>query len=259
MAIDFPLILTVLVLVAGLICLIDLLFLAKKRKLTAKKQPVIIEYARSFFPVLLIVWVVRSFIVQPYRVPTGSLEPTVLPGDFIVVKQFAYGVRLPVLNTKIMETKEPKIGDIVLFFWPPDPSVVFVKRVVGTPGDHVVYKNKILTINGKEMPQKLLDTLENSLKEPVYKKEEDLMGVKHAIYVKRNDNFAVNDAANNVDVIVPPGKYFMMGDNRDDSYDSRGWGEVPEKNLIGQAFGIWMSWDAENYRVRWNRIGKAIH
>jgi signal peptidase I len=256
--IDFPLILTALVLVTGLICLIDALFFAKKRSESGEKKSILIEYARSFFPVLLIVWVVRSFIVQPYRVPTGSLEPTIMPGDFIIVKQYAYGLRFPVTNTKMMATGEPKRGDIILF-WPPDHSDVFVKRLVGLPGDHIVYKNKTLSINGKEMPQtsieKTYDTLEDGRKVPVEKKQEDLMGIKHDIYLQMNNSNNQND----VDVTVPAGHYFMMGDNRDDSADSRVWGFVPDKDLIGQAFGVWMSWDNEHARIRWDRIGKALH
>lgn len=254
---DFAFYLTLAVVVAGVISLVDLLFF-KRRRPTGKKAPMVIEYARAFFPVLLVVWVMRSFIIQPYRVPTGSLEPTVMPGDFIAVEQFAYGLRLPAMNQKIIPIGEPKRGDIALFRWPKDPSIVFVKRVIGLPGDHVVYKNKILTINGKEAKQKLLfkayDENEWGYKRPVYVKQEDLGGVNHNIYVQ-----PYGGEMGDYNLVVPKGEYFMMGDNRDNSDDSRQWGFVPEKDLIGKAFGIWMSWDPIHHAIRWNRIGSALN
>ncbi|NNM58223.1 MAG: signal peptidase I [Legionellales bacterium] len=255
MNVDFPLILTIAVLVTGFIALCDILFFAKKRP--AKRKPnFLIEYSRSLFPVLFIVLVIRSFIVQPFRVPTGSLEPTVMPGDFIAVNQFAYGLRLPVLNTKIIPIGEPKRGDIVVFRWPVDPRIDFVKRVVGLPGDHVVYRDKVLYINEKEATQTLVG--QNVDVEPtgnisVQEYEEDLNGVKHDIFINPNGG-----EMQDVDVIVPAGHYFMMGDNRDSSADSREWGFVPEENLIGKGFFIWMSWNSENHKVQWKRIGTVI-
>ena len=135
--IDFPLILVVAVIFAGVLSLIDVLFFAKKRKKNDSRMPLIVDYSRSFFPVLLLVLIIRSFIFQPYRVPTGSLEPTVLPGDFIAVSQYAYGLRLPVLGTKILPISEPKKGDIALFYWPVNPKIMFVKSVFGTPGHNL--------------------------------------------------------------------------------------------------------------------------
>ena len=251
---DLPFILTSLVLISGVITLVDILFLAKKR-VANKKQPLVIEYARSFFPMLLLVWVIRSFLIQPYRVPTGSLEPTILPGDFIVVNQFAYGFRFPIFNIKFFDVGEPKRGDIVLFHSPVDP-IILVKRVIGLPGDHVVYKNKILTINGHQISQKPagLDLdVEDKFFTPVQVKVEQLDNVEHKIFIKSGYN-----EWEKIDVIVPTGSYFMMGDNRDSSADSRFFGFVPEKNLIGKAFGIWMSWDSGGMRVRWKRIGQKI-
>jgi signal peptidase I len=254
---DFPFILTSLTLVSGVLALIDILFFTSNRKKTSKK-PLIFEYARSFFPMFLAVLIIRSFIVQPYRVPTGSLSPTVLPGDFIAVNQFAYGLRLPLINYKIIPINEPKRGDIVLFRWPQDPRVIFVKRVVGLPGDHIIYKNKILTINNIEATQKFISK-ELSIsadKMPItaLKKSEDLLGIKHQIFVYEPDNSLIKD----LEIIVPKNQYFVMGDNRDDSNDSRYWGFVPEENLIGKAFIIWMNWNSENYKITWNRIGKSI-
>ncbi|MBA2654318.1 MAG: signal peptidase I [Gammaproteobacteria bacterium] len=256
MNIDFPFILTMLVVITGLIALADTLFFAKRRTNEAA-MPKIIEFSKSFFPALLLVWIIRSFIIQPYRVPTGSLEPTVLPGDFIAVKQFSYGLRVPVINQKIFGVGEPKRGDIALFHWPVDTSKLFVKRVIGLPGDHIVYKNKTLTINGQEMSQEYLgkgkDIEQDGLTSEVDHKIENLAGIKHNIFVKPE----VSDPVD-VDIVVPDNHYFMMGDNRDDSDDSRSWGFVPETFLIGKAFGIWMSWDAQDHHVRWNRIGKAV-
>lgn len=259
MTLDFAFFLTLAVIVTGIVSLVDKLFFDKRRRAKdIHKPPLIIEYMRAFFPLLLIVWVVRSFIVQPYRVPTGSLEPTVMPGDFIAVEQFAYGLRLPVLNKKIVAVNEPQRGDIALFRWPSDPRIIFVKRVIGLPGDHVVYKDKVLYINGKKMGQKFLkktyDHGQFGYKRFVYIKEENLGGVKHKIYVQ-----PTGGETKDYNLTVPPRHYFMMGDNRDNSDDSRQWGFVPEKYLIGKAFGIWMSWDTVRHNVRWSRIGKGVH
>jgi len=256
MNLNFPLILVILTAVSGLIALFDILFLAKKRK--DKKMPVIIDYARSFFPVFLIVLVIRSFVVQPYRVPTGSLEPSVLPNDFIVVSQFAYGLRLPVLNTKVLNIGKPKRGDIAVFRFPARPSVDFVKRVIGVPGDHIIYKNKILFINGKKMTQKYVkdsfDTEPGMPNIAAQVRDEDLEGIQHQILINANSTMP----AETYDFIVPKGYYFMMGDNRDDSGDSRFWGFVPEKNLVGKAMMIWLSWDSHKFNVRWSRIGTIL-
>lgn len=252
---NFPLILTIAVFVTGIISLIDILFFAKKRKPDTKPNT-LTEYSRSLFPVFLIVLIIRSFIVQPFHVPSGSLEPTVLPGDLVAVNQFAYGLRLPVVNTKVVSVGEPKTGQIAVFRWPPQPNIDFIKRVIGVPGDHIQYINKVLYINGKEATQ----TFEGMAvdHEPdgditVKKYLEDLNGVKHYIYINPNGG-----ETQDFDLIVPPGSYFMMGDNRDNSADSREWGFVPESNLIGKAFFIWMSWDSQAHRVRWNRIGTVL-
>lgn len=258
MTFDFAFYLTLAVLITGVLTLLDVLVLARKRLASGAKQSMLVEYARAFFPILLIVWVLRSFLIQPYRVPTGSLEPTIMPGDFIAVNQFDYGLRLPVINKKVISISEPKRGDIALFRWPVNPKVVFVKRVIGLPGDHIVYKNKVLYINGVEAKQKFIKKTVDYGNAPgqtrvVYKMQENLNGVKHDIFIQ-----PVGGETRNYDLIVPPHEYFMMGDNRDDSDDSRSWGFVPEKNLIGKAFGIWMSWDPVHHRIRWNRIGMGV-
>lgn len=261
MIIDFSFYLTLAVVVTGVIALFDTLFLEKKRRQTGTKQPALVEYARSFFPVLLAVLIIRSFIAQPYRVPSSSLAPTILPGDFIAVKQYEYGLRLPVLNTKIVNIHEPKHGQIFLFRNPLDPNITFVKRVVGVPGDHIEYKNKVLYINGVEAKQKLLEPThyidENGIYYTENRMEEDLDGVKHSIFVQPEGG-----ETQDVDVVVPAGHYFAMGDNRDNSGDSRYFGFVPEENLIGQAFLIFMSWDSGASgleKVRWQRIGLGVH
>ena len=258
MLFKFAFYLTLAVIITGIISAVDILFFARKRRAKGISKPfVLIEYARAFFPVLLLVLILRSFIVQPYRVPTGSLEPTVMPGDFIAVEQFAYGLRSPVFHVKFLDIGEPKRGQIVLFRWPKNPAIIFVKRVIGLPGDQVVYKNKVLYINGKEEKQKFLynayDVGAYGYQRLVHVKQEDLDGVKHKIYIH-----PAGGETEDYDITVPPGHYFMMGDNRDNSDDSRQWGFVSEKELIGKAFGIWMSWDPTHNKIRWDRIGKGL-
>lgn len=236
-----------------IVWMIDKLFFEGVRKLKKIKEPMLVDYARSLFPIFLIVLVVRSFIIQPFRVPTGSLEPTVMPNDFVAVSQFAYGLRLPVINTKIAHISEPQHGDIVVFRYPVDPSVNFVKRAIGLPGDHIVYKNKVLYINGQEMKQTFIkegEDVESTGNISSKVMEENLMGIKHQILI-HDDGGETDD----FDFTVPKGYYFMMGDNRDDSADSRVWGFVPEENLVGRAFMIWLSFD---HGIRWSRIGTKI-
>lgn len=257
---NFELILFYAVVVCGLIALFDIVFLAKKRKKsqTPDKMPIIIEYARSFFPILLIVFLLRSFLYEPFRIPSGSLEPTLLVGDFVLVNKFDYGIRLPVIHTKIIKIGEPHHGDIFVFRYPPNPSIDFIKRLIGLPGDHIRYVDKVLYVNGKEIPQKVIGTTtrvdEEGNTQQVVIKEEDFFGVKHKIYQNENQQSEDFD-----DIVVPPGQYFAMGDNRDDSADSRFWGFVPEQNVVGKAVAIWMSWDSADHKIRFNRMFKPIH
>jgi signal peptidase I len=260
---DFPLILLSVIVFSGVVVLVDYIFcLCNKEKfLEKKKRSVIIEYSRAFFPVLLLVFCIRSFLVQPYRVPTGSLEPTVMPGDFILVNQFDYGLRFPVWNKKFVKIDEPKRGQIALVPYPVDPSFTFVKRVIGLPGDHISYINKVLYINGKKQPQKYIGTvtrLNDFGQLTTYQKyQEDLDGVKHDIFLVAND-----PAENFYNLVVPKNEYFMMGDNRDESEDSRYWGFASEKTLVGRAMFIWMSWDPNAAHwydyIRWHRIGNKL-
>jgi signal peptidase I len=256
---NFATTLTLLVFGTGIIALCDLLFLARRRRAKNRPRPLIVENAYSFFWVLLLVWGIRSFIVQPYRVPTGSLEPTVLPGDLILVNQFTYGLRFPIMNLKMVNLNEPKVGDIALFYFPVNPEILYVKRVIGIPGDHIVYKNKVLYINGKEATQTLrndtYDVEPGAIPMTVLQKTEDLNGVKHDIFVRTDIGIEGQDR----DITVPPGMYFMMGDNRDNSDDSRMWGFVPERNIVGKAMIVLLSWDPILHRIQWDRIGKRIH
>lgn len=237
---DFSLLLVIAVLVTGAVWLCDVLWLRRRRRANgvvddASHQPWYVEYSRSFFPVLLVVLVVRSFVIEPFQIPSGSMEPTLDIGDFIVVSKFSYGMRLPVINTKIVPTGEPQRGDVMVFRYPPDPSVNFIKRVVGLPGDHVRYVDKRLYING-ELVEK--DFVSNQV--PANPGEElwleTLGDVTHSIYN------SPRDPGRGFEGRVPEGEYFVMGDNRDHSSDSRYWGFVPEGNVVGRAFAVWMHW-----------------
>lgn len=256
MNVDFEFILFVAVVVTGFIALVDYLFFAAKRKRRTNGQadmalPMLVDYSRSFFPILLLVFLFRSFLFEPFRIPTGSLEPTLLIGDFIVVNKYRYGLRLPVLHNKMLPINEPKRGDIITFRYPVDPSVNYIKRVIGLPGDHISYINKELYINGEKIPQ--TDVANKHAPRDKLEKRENLLGIKHLIYIDENK---WSDEMR--DVVVPDRQYFVMGDNRDDSLDSRFWGFVPEENIVGQAILVWLSIDWDHYRVRWKRIGKWI-
>lgn len=260
---NFELILFYATLVTGVICLFDVIFLAKRRRARQHGKseltlPLIIDYARSFFPVLLVVFLLRSFLFEPFRIPSGSLEPTLLMGDFILVNKFDYGVRLPVAHKIIKAGSEPQRGDIIVFRWPPNPSYDFIKRVIGVPGDKISYINKELYINGNKIPQSFLAkvTHYDDGGEPVQavENQEDLLGVTHRIYLD-----PARSGRDYKDIVVPAGMYFVMGDNRDDSADSRFWGFVSNKDIVGKAVLIWMSWDSMNTGVRWKRLGQPIH
>lgn len=263
MNLNFPLILICVIVFTGVVTVCDLIFSAFKHEtlFIEKKRPLIIEYARAFFPVLLLVFLIRSFVAQPYRVPSGSLEPTVVPGDFLLVNQYHYGLRMPVWNKKFLAVGEPSRGQIALFPYPVNHAFTFVKRVIGLPGDHISYINKTLYINGKEQPQKFegdVTQLNDFGQLVTYQKyQENLMGVKHDIFVR-----ADAPIMNFYNIVVPKNDYFMMGDNRDDSDDSRYWGFAPESTLIGHALLIWMSWNSNAAHwyddIRWNRIGKML-
>lgn len=221
-----------------------------------REEPILVEYARSFFPIVLIVLVLRSFLVEPFRIPSASMMPTLLIGDFILVNKFAYGVRLPVLDTKIIPVGEPKRGDVVVFRFPNDPSLDYIKRVIGLPGDTIKYIGKQLYINGEKVKRTRLGRYQGvgqgDEMTGAIEFVEDLPNVEHSILNQR-ERPAING-----EFVIPEGHYFVMGDNRDNSNDSRYWGMVPEKNLVGRAFYVWMNWDWENDGIGLNRLGTVI-
>ena len=256
-ALNFPLILVVATFLSGIIWLVDAVAFAPRRRGAAlegeESQPILVEYARSFFPVLLVVLVLRSFLFEPFRIPSGSMIPTLLVGDYILVNKFAYGVRLPVVDTKILDTGAPERGDVAVFRFPADPRLDYIKRVIGLPGDTVAYRDKRLFVNGEEVGfsggEPYVSPVSDAVVAGATRYEETLGGVTHDILV-----FDQGFSGGNV-TEVPEGHYFMMGDNRDRSNDSRFWGVVPEENLVGKARFIWMHW---NGGILWNRLGETI-
>ena len=253
---NFEMILVLLTLASGVIVGVDRLFFRKARLDSSRPDPLLVDYARSFFPVLLVVVVLRSFIAEPFRIPSGSMMPTLEVGDFILVNKFAYGVRLPVLRTKIIPVGEPKRGDVVVFKYPKQPEVDYIKRVIGLPGDRIRYENKQLTINGKPMPLTSLGVYPgdgaNGRMVGANTYKEDLAGVVHEILQRSGAEGPEGE------FIVPTGHFFVMGDNRDNSNDSRYWGVVPEENLVGRAMLVWMNFDTEGAHIKSERIGTGI-
>jgi signal peptidase I len=257
----FALFMVAILLVTGFIWLLDSLVLKKKRPV-GTMEPVAVEYAKSFFPVIFVVFFVRSFIVEPFKIPSGSMMPTLLAGDYILVNKFTYGLRVPILNNTFFEINHPTRGDVFVFHYPPEPSVDYIKRVVGLPGDKIRYQDKRLTINGKFLDVQNVGDYAyvkpglNMVTAKHYR--EQLGNVEHDILINEWVNSYDSDAigakfANDEEITVPAGHYLAMGDNRDDSSDSRVWGFVPEKNLVGKAFFIWMNFD------QGSRIGNSIH
>jgi signal peptidase I len=250
--VNFALILFILLVVTGAVALADRLYFARRRE-QGRKEPWWIEYPKSFFPVILIVFLLRSFLVEPFRIPSGSMIPTLLVGDFILVNKFAYGIRLPIVNKKIVELGAPQRGDVMVFRYPEDPSVDYIKRVIGIPGDKVAYVNKRLSINGKELA--LQPSGEYLHRRATFSRQfvEAIGDHRHNILVEddapasvpfaKQYPFRSNCSYNNDGFIctVPAGHYFVMGDNRDNSADSRVWGFVPDQNIVGKAFFIWFN------------------
>ena len=220
------------------------------------KEPWYVEYARSFFPVLLVVLLLRSFVAEPFRIPSGSMMPTLLVGDFILVNKFAYGLRLPVVHTRILDTGRPERGDVAVFRFPRRPSEDYIKRIVGLPGDRVAFRDKRLYINGERVPVEILGRYEGDgageAMTGARLLEERLGGVHHRILEWPERPTPQGE------VEVPEGMYFVLGDNRDNSNDSRFWGFVPEGNLVGRAMLIWMNWDPVENTVRLERLGDRI-
>jgi signal peptidase I len=217
-------------------------------------QPWWLDWTAGLFPVIVTVFLLRSFVVEPFKIPSGSMIPTLLVGDLILVNKFTYGLRLPVLNVKITEGNKPQRGDVMVFRYPPKPSLDYIKRVVGVPGDTVAYLNKRLTINGQEVSTSALPDFFDEDAMRYFKQYEESLGSQpHRLlndesrpaFIPGADPFEGREGCNytieGVTCKVPEGQYFMMGDNRDNSLDSRYWGFVPEKNIVGKAFFIWMN------------------
>lgn len=278
MSINLPLFLTIAVMVTGIIWLYDILFLASSRKLAMQKvdqqfdaidladeqkksvyekakfaasqEPVLVEYSKSFFPVLLIVFVLRSFLVEPFQIPSGSMEPTLDVGDFILVNKFTYGIRLPVLNKEIIPINDPKRGDVMVFFPPHQPDTYFIKRVIGLPGDEISYINHVLTVNGERVPEKFIAELPAG--NPRYRLVTETLDDKEFTVHK---NLVPGPLSERGAWRVPEGHYFMMGDNRDNSADSRDWLFVSEDAIVGKAFAVWMHWARFFSLPSFDRVG----
>ncbi|RUO77365.1 signal peptidase I [Idiomarina seosinensis] len=261
MANYFSILLTVVTLVAGLLWLFDVLVL-KPRREQGQQQNSITEFGQSVFPVLAVVLVLRSFLYEPFQIPSGSMMPTLLKGDFILVEKFAYGIKDPLFRSKLIETGEPERGDIAVFKYPLEPSVDYIKRIVGVPGDRIIYRNKHLFIqpqcaNGEsckplQVTQKEINTdkayFSGGSSLNVY--QQTLGGVEHKILLDprvspRVPLFYEQPGTSAGEFIVPEGHYFAMGDNRDNSQDSRYWGFVSDDYLVGRAFFVWMSFEMD--------------
>jgi signal peptidase I len=256
---DFEGLFSLLLVASGVVLLADRLIFDPRRLRLAGgmsvPEPLLVQYARSFFPVILIVLLVRSFIVEPFRIPSASMMPGLVDGDFIYVNKFSYGLRLPVAHTKILSLGEPQRGDVVVFRLPTNPSVHFIKRLVGLPGDHVLVRDNRLTINGQEIPVAPDGIYSDGYGFTGSALERERFGATtHVIML------APNRYATDFDAVVPKGHYFFMGDNRNDSADSRFplVGFVPEQNLVGHAERIWMNWQIPGW-PRWDRIGRKLY
>ena len=275
LTIDFPLILAALVFGSGLLWLVDSLLFAPGRRreladlqgqfprweqegspdaaryqaLAAERarEPLVVEDARSFFPVLLVVFVLRSFLVEPFQIPSSSMVPTLQVGDYILVNKYTYGIRLPVLRTKVMDFNEPQRGDVMVFFPPHMNDTYFIKRVVGLPGDKVSYRGKRLYVNGE--PVALRPAGQSAAGRRYQLALETLGAAEHQVQIDGAR------PAQDFSIEVKPGHYFMMGDNRDNSSDSRIWGQVPEKDIVGKAFAVWMHWESLLSIPSFSRVG----
>ena len=277
MNIDLPLILTIIVGVSGIIWLLDSVFLSRPRaeRLAALQkqfpkwsdrestdaklfidaatrdasEPVIVEYAKSFFPVLAFVLVLRSFLYEPFQIPSSSMVPTLQVGDYILVNKFNYGLRLPVTRTKIWDVSSPERGDVMVFYPPHANTTYYIKRVIGVPGDRIQYRNKQLTVNGKPVPREWLAEIPGSRRLQIGL-EQPRDDKSHLVQVD------LSRPIRDFSVVVRPGHYFMMGDNRDNSSDSRVWGQVPKRDIVGQAVAIWMHWESVFSVPSFDRAGR---
>ncbi|MDX5337074.1 MAG: signal peptidase I [Marinobacter sp.] len=259
MDIDFPLVLVVLTFATGLIWLADKVFFSKRRQAASPdvggaasddtaetSEPWLVDLSRSFFPVLAIVLVLRSFLVEPFQIPSGSMLPTLEVGDFILVNKYAYGLRLPVAGTKVVSMGNPERGDVMVFRYPEDGATNYIKRVIGLPGDRVRYRDKQLFINDEPVAREFVARLP-----PMERWREEVGGVEYDVYLTLG-RVAGNGEG---EWLVPDGHYFVMGDNRDNSNDSRFWGTVPDELVVGKAFAIWMHWKSLTSLPSFDRVG----
>jgi signal peptidase I len=252
---DFEVALVIATAVTGGVWLIDRLFFRARRAAAGNgSEPILVEYSRSFFPIIVLVLLVRSFLFEPFRIPSSSMMPTLLVGDFIFVNKFVYGLRLPVIRSTILDVDQPERGDVVVFRLPSDPKTNYIKRVIGLPGDTVEYRDKQLSIQGRPAALEVNGLFDGHGRSGLHLGTEVLDDNSHQILISpgrlgREGTFQ-----------VPEGHYFLMGDNRDNSRDSRydGVGFVPETNLVGKAVRIWMNWDWSNSGPEWGRIGDKI-
>ena len=260
MVFDFSFWLVVAAAVSGLAWAVDARLLRPRRLAAAAPgqpppEPVLVEYARSFFPIILLVLVIRSFLFEPFRIPSDSMMPTLLDGDFIFVNKYVYGLRLPVLNTEVVAMGEPQRGDVVVFRLPVDPSTNYIKRLVGLPGDSIVVRDKRVWINGVEQPVTL-----DGMYPPFASTPLTQIGLETLGDVQHRTLYIPGSPGTDYEGVVPEGHYFFMGDNRDNSRDSRfpEVGYVPVDNVVGKAVRIWFNLRLPNGPI-WSRIGTAIH
>jgi signal peptidase I len=259
MSFDFPLLLVLATFITGAIWALDHWWLAPRRRQRNPEasEPYIVDLSRSMFPIILAVLVIRSFIVEPFRIPSGSMMPTLLVGDFILVNKFAYGIRLPVVNYRFLDLGSPQRGDVAVFRYPEEPSIDYIKRVVGVPGDEIAYYNRVLHINGQPVSLTPIDRYVGvgggAVMTGALRLYEGEAGSGHEILIMDSR------PSFNFEFTVPEGEYFVLGDNRDNSRDSRFWGTVTDDHLVGKAFMIWMNWDSNAPGiVDWRRIGNVI-
>jgi signal peptidase I len=265
---DFSALLVGLTALTGIIWAVDHFFFAKGRRARGiAKQPVAVEYARSFFPVILVVMLLRSFVAEPFQIPSDSMMPTLFDGDFILVNKFTYGIRLPVINEKIIALNEPARGDVVVFRHPGHPEKPeqrgehLIKRVVGLPGDRIAYRDNVLYVNDARVATDLEGSYDGITRSNNYKgfsrwRETLPPGVTHDVLLGKPPGFY---AGKQGDWTVPAGHYLVLGDNRGNSEDGRYWGTVPEENLVGRAFFIWFSMNRVDNEFNFDRIGNSIH
>ncbi|SEO51850.1 signal peptidase I [Aquisalimonas asiatica] len=261
MLFDFELLLVAVTLITGLTVFYAWMHRRARHKAgrpALEKDNWWVDLCRSLFPVIVVVLVIRSFVVEPFRIPSGSMIPTLLAGDFILVNKFSYDVRLPVTNHSLIPTGDPQRGDLAVFKYPVNPQQDFIKRVVALPGDHVRYDDGLLYINDEPVEQTEQGDYDQPEAPRARLMTETLGEREYGVLQHPRGTWCTDYAAGPDGYTVPDGHYFTIGDNRDRSSDSRCWGPVSEDLLVGRAFLIWMSWNGYENRINWSRIGTRI-